>query len=117
MTDHPKPRLSLVASNAAPRERPRSGDTQGALVYFKQDALRSRRRVHELEAELQAEKAARKRDTTILYRAAQVYADANGATLSTVGASPFERALRLAHGGTLSDFSAWYVETGKYVDG
>lgn len=92
-------------------------DPQAAIEYWKHEARRQRARVRELENLLAIEAAGRLRDTRILYRASQAFADASRMALSKAGAPPFEESIRLAHGGTLGEFSEWWVVTGKYVDG
>ena len=76
----------------------------GALVYWKQEALRLRRRTRELESELASEKGTRRRDTRVFYRAAEVFAEA------------IRPALRLAHGGSNNEFLEWWAGIGKYVE-
>lgn len=88
-----------------------------AAEFWKREALRLKRENKELALALQIEAANRLHDTRILFRAGAVFADVSRMALRKAGAPPFEESIRLAHGGTLGEFSAWWVATGKYVEG
>jgi hypothetical protein len=87
-----------------------------ALVFWKHEAKRLKAKARELDADLMREREARRHDTRIFYRSALAFADASRSALSQAGAPPFEQSLRLAHGGTLGEFSEWWVKVGEYVE-